>query len=71
MTIDQAVSGTRSQAPVRHYPCAAQIRFDLQGSASKPATPIFAPKNGSGTKVGCRDRAWLKRGAAVASGGLA
>ena len=70
MTIDQAVSGTRSQAPVRHYPFAAQIRFDLQGSASKPATPIFAPKNGSGNKGGRRDREWLKRGPRSHSGGF-
>jgi len=68
MTIDQTISGTRSQALVRHYPCSAQIRFDSQGWASKPATPILAPKNGSGTRDRCRDREWLKRGAAVAFG---
>jgi len=71
MTIDQAISGTRSQALVRHYPSSAQSRFDSQGSVSKPATPIFAPENGSGTTGRSRDRAWLKRGTAVASSGLA
>jgi len=68
MTIDQPITGTRAQALVRHYPCSAKIRFASQGSASKPATSNFASKNGSGTRDRCRDREWLKRGAAVAFG---